>query len=441
MRDVTVGIDIGTTSVKAVAADADGRVLARTRMVHEMRVPSPERLEHDPDAAWHRDVAAAFDAVSDGLDVAAVEVAAMVPSMCAVDADGRALTPGLLYGDDRGRTDGPERPAGDNDEALTFLAWCAHEAPGASGYWPAQAMAAHALCGHPAVDPTVAYTAGRLHSGTCWDPEVLDGLGVRPDQLPPVVPTKEPVGRRGTTAVGSGTVDAYAEQIVAGAHEAGDVLVICGTTLIVWAVVDEWREAAGLWTVPHSQPGHCLIGGPSNAGGLFLGWADRLLGTGAGDGGGVDPNAVPVWTPYVRGERVPLHDHSRRSALHGLDLTHGPAQLRRAALEASGFVVRHVLDRGGVRAKRLVATGGGVRIEGLVQALADCTGLPADVVDVPEGGALGAAYLARVVAGLEADDGGASRWARVARRLEPAAAWAEPIAERYQQFLELSQPC
>ena len=42
---------------------------------------------------------------------------------------------------------------------------------------------------------------------------------------------------------------------MAGADGLGDVLVLCGTTLITWGVLDEWLEVAGLWTVPHTAPG------------------------------------------------------------------------------------------------------------------------------------------------------------------------------------------
>ena len=98
-----------------------------------------------------------------------------------------------------------------------------------------------------------------------------------------------------------------------------------------------------------------------------------------------DPRAVPVWLPYVRGERTPLHDSSLRASLHDLDLTHGPDAVRRAAYEASAFVARRHIELGGVDARRIVATGGGTRVEAWVQALADCTNLPVDVVAVPEG--------------------------------------------------------
>jgi xylulokinase len=147
-----------------------------------------------------------------------------------------------------------------------------------------------------------------------------------------------------------------------------------------------------------------------------------------------------VWTPYVRGERTPLHDPHRRAGLHDLDLLADPAAIRRAAVEASGFVVRHHLDLAGVRPARIVATGGGVRDAGWVAAVADATGLPVDVVAVPEGGALGAAYLARVAAGLEDSAGDAARWARTGHRVEPDPRWVGPVAERYERFRELTGP-
>ncbi|MGA8328929.1 MAG: FGGY family carbohydrate kinase, partial [Mycobacterium sp.] len=86
-RDVTIGIDIGTTAVKEVAADADGRVVARTRIPHELRVPTADRLEHNADEAWRRGPLTALEELARP-DALAVAVSAMVPSMTAVDSDG-----------------------------------------------------------------------------------------------------------------------------------------------------------------------------------------------------------------------------------------------------------------------------------------------------------------------------------------------------------------
>jgi len=434
---VTVGLDIGTTSVKAVAVDDDGTVVARSRKLHRVASPRPDAFEHDPDVAWRANVVAAFDEVAAGREVAGVDVAAMVPSLCAVDEDGRALTPGLLYGDWRGGPVTGRNPA-ESGELVAMLRWCAAEAPGAAGYWPAQAVANHALCGVAGIDTVVAMTMLPLFDFTGWDEAVAADAGARPDQLPLLFPGNAPCGRTPAgVPVGGGTIDALGEQIVAGADDVGDVLVICGTTLMTWAVVGDWVEVPGLWTLPHTTPERVLVGGPSNAGGLFLNWALALLADGPPPD---DPAAVPVWEPYVRGERTPLHDPDRRAALHDLDLTMGPGAVRRAAYEAAGFTVRHHLDLSGASPRRIVATGGGIRVEPWVQAIADATGLPVDVVAVPEGGAYGAAYLARVTAGLEADPGGAGRWASVGRRVEPDERWAAAMAPRYERFRELAGP-
>jgi xylulokinase len=280
-----------------------------------------------------------------------------------------------------------------------------------------------------------------------WDESIAAEVDVTTDQLPDVVVGMEAVGRVGGgdgPVLGGGTIDAMAEQVVAGADNDGDVLVICGTTLITWAVMkgDEWLERPGLWTIPHTAPGKLVIGGPSNAGGLFLNWARRLAGVHDDDSTPVDdPGNVPVWLPYVRGERTPLHRNDLRASLHGLNLTHTSAHVARAAYEAAGFVVRHHLDLAGdlIAPRRLVATGGGARVQPWVQALADCTRLPVDVVAVPEGGALGSAFIARCVAGLDAQMSDGARWARFGRRVEPDDRWVAAADARYAQFRELTE--
>ena len=342
--EVTVGIDIGTTSVKAIAADGDGNVLASARVSHPIVINAAEELEHDIDAAWRDGVTTAYADVSRDVDVRGVNVAAMVPSLGALTADGRAAGPGLLYGDHRGRREGDGDGANpvEAGELLGFLAWLRANCPTAERFWPAQATANHALSGRAALDTTTAFTAFPLFDGSKWDEAMVAEVGVTAEQLPEIVVGTEPGGRVGGDEgplLGGGTIDAMAEQCVAGADNDGDVLVICGTTLITWAVMkgEEWLELPGLWTIPHTAPGKLIIGGPSNAGGLFLNWARKLAGAGDGDVGQVDdPSNVPVWLPYVRGERTPLHRHDLRASLHGLNLTHTPAHVVRARTRPPG---------------------------------------------------------------------------------------------------------
>ena len=95
---LAVGIDIGTTSVKAVAADADGNVVARARVPHKIVIPEADKFEHDADEAWRRGPREALAAL-DADDIGAISVTGMVPSLCAVDTDGVPRTPGLIYGE------------------------------------------------------------------------------------------------------------------------------------------------------------------------------------------------------------------------------------------------------------------------------------------------------------------------------------------------------
>jgi xylulokinase len=120
--------------------------------------------------------------------------------------------------------------------------------------------------------------------------------------------------------------------------------------------------------------------------------------------------------------------------VHDLDISQDPRSVVRGAHEASGFVIRRILERSGFRGRRIVATGGGSRSVPWMQAVADATGLPVDTVAVPEGAALGAAFLARMAAGLESSFDVAGRWARRGRRIEPDPAWAEAASLRYQRF-------
>ena len=114
-KDVTIGIDIGTTAVKAVTADEDGQVTARVRIPHQLRVPAPDQLEHDADEAWRRGPLAALDQLARP-DARAVAVSAMVPSLTAVDSAGSPITPGLLYGDVRGQVPGALKEREEREE-------------------------------------------------------------------------------------------------------------------------------------------------------------------------------------------------------------------------------------------------------------------------------------------------------------------------------------
>ena len=438
MDEVTVGIDIGTTSVKAVAADGDGAVLSRVWIPHRLVSTDPGRFEHDPQAAWINGVMGAWDEVAAGIasrPVAAVTVSAMVPSMCGVDSAGKPVTPGLLYGDARGRGVGSGTEATDG-EAVGFARWLAVR-DGVEALWPAQAAANRALCGVAAIDSSTAMAMTPMSDGQGWAPEFLDEIGMTSEQLPAISPGAAAIGERDGVLVSAGTIDALGEQLVAPCGDAGDVLVMCGTTLLPWVMTDEWVEVDGLWTFPSARAGIMAVGGASNAGGLFIDRVRALVGDPASEELlALGPDDLPVWLPYVRGERTPLHDPDRRAELLDLHVGHTSAHVLMAAYEAAGFVVRHHIDLSGLDALRIVAVGGGTQSPAWMQALADTTGLAVDVSAEPYSAALGAAYHSRVTAGLEADTAQARRWGRVTHRVEPRAGHSAAAEGRYRRFRE-----
>ena len=104
-------------------------------------------------------------------------------------------------------------------------------------------------------------------------------MGIADAQMPMVVPMGEAAGTLpdSDVVITGGTIDAFCDQIVSGAIHKGDVLVIFGATLICWVICDEWLTVDGLISYPSTTPDRYLVGGPSNAGALFVDWARHLL--------------------------------------------------------------------------------------------------------------------------------------------------------------------
>jgi xylulokinase len=245
----------------------------------------------------------------------------------------------------------------------------------------------------------------------------------------------EVAGHIGGAVQTSSMADAWAEATVAGADSPNDALVICGTTLIVWPSIEGHRVVPGMWTIPHPKVGMSILGGASNAGGMFINHARKLL---AASGPRMEAHAIPLWIPYIKGERTPVHNSALRAQLHDMEISQGPDQLMRAAYEASAFSARRLIELAESTTSRIIASGGGTHDPQWMQAMADCTNLPVDVVAVPEGAALGAAWHARVVAGLD-QRADASRWVRFGQRYEPDPRWIDACDERYQRWVELAQ--
>ena len=430
-EQVTVGLDIGTTSVKAVAVDASGKVVARTRVPHRIEA-TEHRLRHDANQAWRRGPRRALKALGD-VSPRALSVTGMVPSMAAFSRRGLAVSDGLLYGDAEGR---PADRQGMPDlvgDAPEFLRALVRQSPDAAGYWSAQTAATVALGGPPVLAADVAMVLWPLAGGDVWDQSVLDECGASIDTMPQIVPNRTPVADVDGMLLDGGSIDVACERIISGVED-GDALVICGSTLIVMASLPPGGTTDPSILAYPDETGGQTATAASNAGGLFLNWVDRNV---AKSRDAVAPDTVPVWVPYIRGERTPWADANRRAGLADVHQGLDAAALRRGAHEASAFVARHLLELMNMSPRRVVAVGGGTQVDGWMQALADVVGVPVDAATDPETAAIGAAFCARITAGLESDLRDGARWKRPTRRFDPNPDWADPVKRRYTRFREL----
>ena len=337
--EITVGIDIGTSSVKAIAADADGNVVASSRIPHEIQIPAADRFQHDAARRVARRPAhRARRAASWTRRRSGVSVSAMVPSLTAVDARRRSpdSRPALR------RRAGPVRArvAPTRWRAGSCSSSCAGpgRGPGRDRRSGPRRLSRTTRCAvkrsstRPPRPPR-----SRSSTGRAGIPEVAASLGITVEQLPRLVPTAWECGRVGGAdgpVLASGCIDALADQIVAGADNDGDVLVLLGTTLIVNTVTPSHDPVPGYWVIPHTTRGKFLAGGPSNAGGLFVNWATAPL----ADVGRCDARTRSACrcgrrTHAASGCRCTTPTAAACCA--DLDLTHGAAALRRAAFEAS----------------------------------------------------------------------------------------------------------
>jgi xylulokinase len=424
--ELTAGIDIGTTSVKGVVVDGDGNIVARARFAHSVIAPSPDRIEHDPRIAWRRSPRRVLAALGHP-EVKGIGITGMGPSLTAVNRLGVPQSAGLIYGDARGgdTTNGVGEAAG-------FLRDLAGHHPRAAGFWPAQTTAIVSMGGPPVIGAPVASMMWPLSNGATWDEELVNACGAQVSQLPVIGPEGAPAGRVGEAVIEAGSLDVTCERMMAGSIDPDEVLVLCGGTLVIMMTVADGLEVPGIWT--YRTESATLATGASNAGALFLDWVDRVIAKGDG---AVPADRVPVWCPYIRGERTPWHDSLRRAALVDLNIANDAAALRRAAFEATGFVVRHHLDLAGVTPRRIIAVGGGTALPGWTQALADCTGVPVETRGSGAGAALGAAFMARMAAGLESSTADALRWVRGGATFAPDPKWRGPVEDRYGRFLQL----
>ncbi|MBF5081651.1 sugar kinase [Quadrisphaera sp. INWT6] len=473
---MVLGVDLGTSSSKAVLTTPDGAVVARAQRDHRVSLPRPGWAEVDAEAVWWSEVVSLCrelvgSAAGVGAPrVAAVAVSGVGPCLVVVDAAGRPLRPAVLYGiDTRAQSQierltlryGPEALLARCGKALSSqavgpkLAWVRDEEPElyarAARWHGSSSWVVEQLTGEHVQDHATASQCDPLYDlpardwARDWAHEVAPGLPLPRLAWPAeVVGTVTAAAAAATglapgTPVVAGTVDAWAEAHSAGVRSPGDTMLMYGSTAFVLQVVDGLRSGPGVWATSGTDPGQYTLSGGTATAGALTEWVRDLTGRAPwpellSEAAAVPPGAEGLLVlPHFAGERTPLYDPQARGVLAGLTLRHGRGHLVRAAYEGTALAIDQVLDavsEVGGPPGRLVAVGGGTRSQLWLQVVSDVTGLVQHVPRETVGACYGGALLAATGAGLVPPG---TDWSHPERTVEPVPA----NVERYRELTEV----
>ena len=480
--NVVLGVDIGTTSAKAVAFDADARELGRGEAGYPLLEPEHGQAVQDPavvvDATLAAIRAATTAAREQGAQIAALSFSGAMHSLVGLDAQGRALTPLVTWGDMRA-TEQAERLRAEHPELhdrtgtplhpmspLPKLVWFAEHEPetfAAVRRWAGiKELVVARLTGTWAVDHSVASATGLLNLRELdWDDEALAIAGIDAEALSPLVPTTHRLeldaahaanlGLEGGMALIVGAADGPLANLGVGAVHHGVAACSIGTSgalrlMVERPAVDPQRRVFCYALLP----GHWIVGGAINNGGAVLRWAGEALAPDLGphaEGHLLELAAdVPAGSegllmlPYLLSERAPHWSTVARGAYVGLTRHHGRGHLVRAALEGVclqlAVVLASVRDAGN-EVDEIRATGGFARSDLWRQMLADALGMPIGFPAGHEGSAFGAALLAMDALGMVDGLDRAAGLVQIEDVVEPEAGAAAVYADLLPTFTSL----
>lgn len=444
-----IGIDIGTTSVKAVMIDLDGNRVAEFASPYPTYRPQAGHVEQDP-ADWLRLVRAALERFASLGPAAALCLTSQVNTHVFCDAAGAPLCPAIVWQDGRAAAAGAaidaqvtvaEKTAWlgapipvDASHALARMGWMREARPDT---W---AKTAHVLLprdwvlwqltGVLATDPIS--SVGLVTPAFAYADALIARLPGAADRLAPLSDPLAPVGHvlTGWPCAGApvvlGVMDAWASLFGLGTARDGEGFYLSGTSEVLGILSAEARPEPGIITFPDWR-GLRLHAAPTQSGGASLDWGARLLGRSAPELAAMAApitEDAPLFLPHLQGERAPIWDAAARGAFAGLTGAHGAGEMAAAVLEGVAFSARlafEALERAaGLRPVVLRAGGGGFRPETWAQIRADALGRRIERVAGSDPGAIGAAVMAGVGAGLLPDLARATAaLVRVERVFEP----------------------
>ncbi len=475
-----LGIDIGTSSVKAVVVDGDQRLMASASAPLAVSRPHELWSEQHPDDWWNAvEIAIAELRSTAGLSWAAVKAIGLSGQMhgaVLLDDAGRPLRPAILHNDGRAFAEAEElnrrlpdigRIAGVPAMpgfAAPKLLWLARHEPEVlrrarhlllpKDYvrWRMSSSLATDMC--DASGALLLDCARRQ-----WSPEIAAACGIPLSLLPPVLegsamagalraPVAAAWGLKPGTLIATGTGDAAAGAIAAGAVNEGDAFISLGTAAQYFVARESYRPAPEhlVHSFCHGLPQRWFQMAALLNGAGALAWAAALLGKtdigamlAAAEAAFTGP-APLIFLPYLTGERTPHNNAHAKGVLFGLTPASGPEQVTQAVLEGVALALAdsqaYVAETGALP-RHIAVNGGGSRSPFWMKILASA--LQKTVVlqeDSGAGPAFGAARLARLAATGE-DPSQVCAKPRIAAEIHPDPALAAAYDERLERFRDL----
>jgi len=441
----TLGLDLGTSSAKAVVTDTAGRLLAQASAGYAVTSSKAGYAETEPADWWSAVTACAREAAQaavrdGGAPPSAIGLSGQMHGLVLASAAGQPLRPALLWADSRaaGTLRAYQRLAASVLARLAnplapgmtgpLLVWVAEHEPGiyAEARWALQPKdwIRARLTGEFHAEPSDA-SATLLYDvpGDRWDLEAVSELGLDPGLLAPLLPSGCPAGQLTAAAaaelglpasipVATGAGDTAAAALGSGIG-LGDVQLTVGTGAQVIRPVSEpvSRAEAGVNLYRSATPDGWYHMGATLSGGLSLNWVREVMHASWAElyasAGRPGQARDPIFVPHLSGERTPYSDPALRGSWTALSLADDRTSLLRCALEGTAFAIRDALDAlltgqhsAGPPPPWLRLAGGGTLAAGWRQLLADVLGLPLYAADVPAASGRGAALLGARAAGL-----------------------------------------
>jgi len=450
--ETLIGLDVGTSGVKAIAISPEGKLLARAEEAYPLSTPRPGWAEQDPED-WRRAAEACLEVLPEG----PVGLSGQMHGLVVLDSDDRVIRPAILWNDQRtaAECEEIERRIGfdrlielTGNRALTGftapkLLWLRAHEPAAyarirrvllpkdyvrfalTGEWTTDAADASG---------TLLFDVGRRR----WSEEVCSTLEIPGEWLPDAHESTEVAGAGDQAAAALGVSIA----------SPGPASVVLGTSGVVFAVLPGYQPdcQARVHVFCHAVPGTWHAMGVMLSAAGSAAWLRDAL---DGDLRALDAAAGRwppgteglLFAPYLAGERTPHPDPDVRGAFTGLSLRHDRGALWRAVLEGVAYGLRDSLELlRDLGAEPHVArvSGGGARSDMWLRIVASVLGVPLELTESEEGSAFGAALLAGVRAGVFADAHEAvARCVRVRDRVEPDPDWSEVYEHGYARYRAL----